>query len=81
MNNFLGRGQLSVHLDTVVWPHPKARTLAGSRREALKQVTMPTLVIHGEDDPLVRVEGGRDTVALEVELLRWMRVIDSAVFL
>ncbi len=42
---------------------------------------MPTLVIHGEDDPLVRVEGGRDTSALEVELLRWMRVIDSAVFL
>lgn len=35
----------------------------GDRRERLKSITAPTLVIHGEDDPLVPVEGGRDTAA------------------
>ena len=35
----------------------------GDRRERLKRVTAPTLVIHGEDDPLVPVEGGKDTAA------------------
>ena len=33
----------------------------GDRRKRLAQVTTPTLVIHGVDDPLVPVEGGRDT--------------------
>jgi pimeloyl-ACP methyl ester carboxylesterase len=36
---------------------------SGSRREALGAVRAPTLVIHGEDDPLVPVECGRDTLA------------------
>ena len=35
----------------------------GDRRARLKTVTAPTLVIHGADDPLVPVEGGRDTAA------------------
>ena len=35
----------------------------GDRRARLKAVTAPTLVIHGADDPLVPVEGGRDTAA------------------
>ena len=35
----------------------------GDRRERLKAVTAPTLVIHGEVDPLVPVEGGKDTAA------------------
>ena len=35
----------------------------GDRREALKSITAPTLVIHGDGDPLVPVEGGRDTAA------------------
>lgn len=34
---------------------------SGSRTESLRQVTTPTLVIHGVDDPLVPVEGGMDT--------------------
>lgn len=34
---------------------------SGSRKEALKPVTVPTLVIHGDADPLVPVEGGIDT--------------------
>lgn len=35
----------------------------GCRRSRLKNVTAPSLVIHGVADPLVRVEGGRDTAA------------------
>lgn len=35
----------------------------GNRRPRLASVTTPTLVIHGTDDPLVPVEGGRDTAA------------------
>ena len=33
----------------------------GSRKEDLSNIQCPTLVIHGSDDPLVSVEGGRDT--------------------
>jgi pimeloyl-ACP methyl ester carboxylesterase len=49
-------------------PTGSARQLAaiiddGCRRERLKNVSAPALVIHGVDDPLVRVEGGRDTAA------------------
>ena len=33
----------------------------GDRRERLRSVKAPTLVIHGEADPLVPVEGGKDT--------------------
>ena len=47
-------------------PAGTARQLAavlasGSRKEALKSVTVPTLVIHGDADPLVPVAGGIDT--------------------
>jgi len=47
-------------------PTGTARQLAailasGSRKEALKSVAVPSLVIHGADDPLVPVEGGIDT--------------------
>ena len=35
----------------------------GCRRERLAGVAAPTLVIHGEGDPLVPVEGGKDTAA------------------
>lgn len=34
---------------------------SGSRKEALQAVTVPTLVIHGDADPLVPVECGMDT--------------------
>ena len=36
----------------------------GSRAELLKTIRVPTLVLHGEADPLVPVEGGRDTARL-----------------
>jgi len=45
-------------------PRQYAAILAdGDRRRRLRRVTSPTLVIHGEDDPLVTVHGGRDTAA------------------
>lgn len=34
----------------------------GNRKPKLASITAPTLVIHGAIDPLVRVEGGKDTV-------------------
>ena len=47
-------------------PPGVARQLAailasGNRTDALKGVGIPTLVIHGDADPLVRLEGGRAT--------------------
>jgi pimeloyl-ACP methyl ester carboxylesterase len=37
--------------------------VSGDRRKDLSTITAPTLVIHGIDDPLVSVEGGRDIAA------------------
>jgi pimeloyl-ACP methyl ester carboxylesterase len=34
---------------------------SGNRKPALTRLTIPTLVIHGDADPLVPVDGGRDT--------------------
>ena len=50
------------------YPQGTARQLAaiiadGDRRERLKSIRAPSLVIHGADDPLVPVEAGRDTAA------------------
>jgi len=41
----------------------RAILASGSRKERLRSVTAPTLVIHGTVDPLVRPEGGKDTAA------------------
>jgi pimeloyl-ACP methyl ester carboxylesterase len=41
----------------------RAVLASGSRKERLRAVKAPTLVIHGTVDPLVRPEGGRDTAA------------------
>lgn len=38
-----------------------ASIASGSRTEALRSVTVPTLVVHGDADPLVDVSGGRRT--------------------
>jgi pimeloyl-ACP methyl ester carboxylesterase len=37
---------------------------SGDRVESLKTVQAPTLVLHGEDDPLLPVDGGRDVAQL-----------------
>jgi pimeloyl-ACP methyl ester carboxylesterase len=52
--------------DRSFYPQGIARQLAailahGSRVEKLSKVSAPTLVIHGAADPLVPIEGGRDT--------------------
>ncbi len=36
---------------------------APARNDMLRSVTAPTLIIHGVDDPLVPIDGGRDTAA------------------
>ena len=51
--------------DRAFHPEGTARQYAaivasGDRRAAVARITAPTLVIHGVDDPLVPVEGGRD---------------------
>lgn len=43
--------------------HLSAVVADGDRRAMLRGITVPTLVLHGEDDPLVPCEGGRDTAA------------------
>ena len=37
---------------------------SGSRVDLLRTIRLPTLVLHGEDDPLIPVEGGKDTARL-----------------
>jgi pimeloyl-ACP methyl ester carboxylesterase len=54
--------------DRGVNPSGFARQLAaiyasGDRTQALREVGLPTLVVHGADDPLVPLSGGRATAA------------------
>jgi pimeloyl-ACP methyl ester carboxylesterase len=37
---------------------------SGDRRDALRKIKVPTMVVHGIDDPLVPIDGGRDTAAV-----------------
>jgi len=60
------RKRSSIEYDRSYYPQGIARqlmaTLAhGNRRPRLASVASPTLVIHGVEDPLVPVEGGKDT--------------------
>ena len=62
------RGQAASDYDRCFYPQGTAPQLlaimaTGDRTEALRGVTAPTLVIHGEADPLVNVSGGRATAA------------------
>jgi pimeloyl-ACP methyl ester carboxylesterase len=43
--------------------HNAAILASGDRTAALAGVRVPTLVVHGADDPMVRLEGGRATAA------------------
>jgi pimeloyl-ACP methyl ester carboxylesterase len=54
--------------DRAFYPAGTARqmvaiTSGGSRKERLAEVRVPTLIIHGEIDPLVPLSGGKDTHA------------------
>lgn len=58
----------AARFDRSFYPVGSDRQLAGiiatgDRREALRKLTTPTLVIHGAVDPLVLPEGGIDTAA------------------
>ncbi len=68
-----------------------ASLTAGDRREALAKLQVPTLVIHGSEDPLVVVEGAYDTAnavpGAKLELIEgmghalprgaWPQVVDA----
>jgi pimeloyl-ACP methyl ester carboxylesterase len=44
--------------------HYNAILASGGRVDILPTIKVPTLVIHGDEDPVVRVEAGKDTAAL-----------------
>jgi len=72
-----------------------AVVLSPDRRPGLAEVSLPALVVHGELDPLIQVEGGRETAAAipEAELMvlpgmghdipraLWETVVDAVVAL
>ncbi|KQN24838.1 alpha/beta hydrolase [Sphingomonas sp. Leaf33] len=63
------RARVEREVDRSVSPAGAMRQMAavladGDRRERLRRITAPTTVIHGDADPLVPVEGGRDTAAV-----------------
>lgn len=62
------RANVTTSVRRSVYPEGPTRHLAaivadGDRRKLLARIAVPTLVLHGEDDPLIPVEGGRDTAA------------------
>ncbi len=62
------RARVLAAADRAYDPAGFARQLAaiyasGNRREALRTIAAPTVVVHGDQDPLVNVAGGRDTAA------------------
>ncbi|MEX0756471.1 MAG: alpha/beta hydrolase, partial [Acidimicrobiia bacterium] len=65
------------NLDRVVYPHGTGRQLAailatGDRTADLKGITAPTLVIHGEKDPLIGVSGGIATAEAIPDAELWI---------
>jgi pimeloyl-ACP methyl ester carboxylesterase len=62
------RAKVGAAFDRSYYPAGTGRQFAaivasGSRVEMLKKLSVPTLVLHGADDPLVPVEAGRHTAA------------------
>lgn len=62
------RARVAADLDRAYRPAGFVRQYAAilaapDRRPALRTLHVPTLVIHGSDDPLVPIEAGRDTAA------------------
>jgi len=63
------RGFVEKNVDRRWWPQGAARQYisvlaSGDRVELLKTIKVPTLVLHGEEDPLLPVECGRDVARL-----------------
>ncbi len=66
MDEDLARKLAGQAFDRCFYPQGMMRQLMaiianGNRKSALAAIKVPTLVIHGGDDPLVPVEGGKDT--------------------
>jgi pimeloyl-ACP methyl ester carboxylesterase len=62
------RARAGASYDRGIFPEGTARQLlailaSGDRSEALRRLDVPALVIHGADDPLIDVSGGRATAA------------------
>lgn len=62
------RRKLAASYDRCFYPHGVGRQLIAimaqnNRKAALASIKAPVLVIHGTDDPLVPVEGGKETAA------------------
>ncbi len=63
------RARVTAEIDRAYLPQGYVRQRAailadGDRRDWVKRITAPTLVIHGKDDPLVPHEGGEELAAL-----------------
>jgi pimeloyl-ACP methyl ester carboxylesterase len=63
------RAFVEKNVDRAWYPEGSARQYlsviaSGDRVELLKTIKVPTLVLHGEDDPLLPVECGRDVASL-----------------
>jgi pimeloyl-ACP methyl ester carboxylesterase len=90
------RARAALSYDRGFSPEGAARQLiavlaSGSRKEALKSLRTPALVIHGRNDPLVPVEAARDTAAAipgaqlmiiegmghDLPRMVWPRIIDA----
>lgn len=62
------RARLSASLDRSYYPAGTIKQLAaimssGDRSDEVRRIKVPTLVLHGRDDPLVPVKNGQDTAA------------------
>lgn len=60
---------MAASFDRSFYPQGEARQLIAivaqtNRKSALASIAVPVLVIHGTDDPLVSVEGGKETAAV-----------------
>lgn len=71
------RARAAVHYDRGNHPVGTARQLAAilaspDRTDGLAQVAVPTLVVHGEDDPLVTLPGGEATATAVPDAELWV---------
>jgi pimeloyl-ACP methyl ester carboxylesterase len=68
VDDAVARARAAATYDRSNYPEGMARQLigivaTGDRTEGLTKVTVPTVVIHGADDPLVGLSGGEATAA------------------
>jgi len=95
------RNMAANSFDRSFYPQGTARQMAAivvqkNRKPALSTLDLPTLVIHGDDDPLVPLEAGQDTAEAipNAELLviegmghelsemndHWVRILDAMIY-